>query len=151
MSCVAELSEVIDQWTKWKRRMIPRKISTVRDCWWVMAVIWCVWEERNNRVFNHKEKPTLSLLGSIANFPHFWLANAGKKVQDSISSSLTDAGAADIQVNQARANGVCIATRSDEEENGDDTVIDSAAGTVKENGEKAAALDSVMMPFLRSF
>jgi len=40
-----------------------------------MASAWALWQERNNRKFNHKSSSAIQLLDSILYFVSFWAGN----------------------------------------------------------------------------
>ncbi|XP_020242889.1 uncharacterized protein LOC109821106 [Asparagus officinalis] len=41
----------------------------------ICSLVWCVWQERNDRLFSNKRKRSLELLNKIMTFSSFWLGS----------------------------------------------------------------------------
>ena len=56
--------------TVWRRKRVRHRYRVLWDML-MMAFIWVVWIERNNRIFNHKATSILNLLDPILYFVNF--------------------------------------------------------------------------------
>jgi len=59
-----------DWWTNRRRMHVKRRSLMLWDM--VMAIVWVLWNERNNRIFNHKALSVYELIDSILHFVEFW-------------------------------------------------------------------------------
>ncbi|XP_020272203.1 uncharacterized protein LOC109847383 [Asparagus officinalis] len=49
--------------------------SNLKKLVWICSLIWCVWQERNDRLFSNKQKGSLLLLNKIVTYSTFWLGS----------------------------------------------------------------------------
>ena len=45
----------------------------------VSAVTWCIWKERNSRVFRHEAKALIKIVGDIIKLMKLWISIEGSK------------------------------------------------------------------------
>lgn len=57
---------------------VPRNARTEWDLT-IMAILWCIWNERNRRIFLQKSRNSLALLLSVNSFTFLWFRNISKK------------------------------------------------------------------------
>jgi len=62
-----------------QKKFVKRSVGNEWDVT-AMAIIWLVWNERNNRVFSEKYRHSLALLFVINSFVVFWLDNLSPKL-----------------------------------------------------------------------
>ena len=54
----------------------------------MMAMVWVLWTERNNRIFNHKALFTNDLLDSIIFFVDYWARHLGLPLKRKVDASI---------------------------------------------------------------
>ena len=54
----------------------------------MVALIWVIWTERNNRIFNHKVTSIINLRDSVLYLVNFWADNLSDLLKRKVDSSL---------------------------------------------------------------
>jgi len=62
-------TEVSDLWTEWRIQWVPQSVRN----FYVMAIVWLIWQERTARIFLQKFKTNHAALESVYYFVAFWL------------------------------------------------------------------------------
>lgn len=72
-------------WTAW----LPSLHSQIRTLWDLIAkaIMWCIWLERNNRIFQSLASPSYSLMVKITNILLSWFSIAADSHQHSLSEA----------------------------------------------------------------
>ncbi|XP_020262567.1 uncharacterized protein LOC109838548 [Asparagus officinalis] len=69
------LSSVKEVWIQWTSGY--KGDSNLKRRVFICSLIWCLWQERNDRIFSDKKKSSLTLLNKIVTFSTFWLGSEG--------------------------------------------------------------------------
>ncbi|XP_020262482.1 uncharacterized protein LOC109838446 [Asparagus officinalis] len=68
-----KLSSLKDIWKNWSDEKYDSG-NIERDVI-LCSLIWCIWQERNDRIFSNKKRRSLELLNKILTFAKFWIGS----------------------------------------------------------------------------
>ena len=74
-------------WTGWRKKRVKHSIKMLWDMY-MTALIWVVWPERTNRIFNQKSSSVNLVLDSIISFAIFWAGNLKLPTKRKVDASV---------------------------------------------------------------